>query len=303
LPLGEWADTRDTLHMWTQVVGKLKVECAPFLNQLWHTALHLTERGLTTQPIPYEAGAFQVDFDFIDHLLVIATADNARKVVPLYPRSVANFYAETMACLAALGIEITINTMPQELPTPVPFEQDTVHASYDAGAVERWWRILSSSARVMAKHRSWFVGKASPVQFFWGSFDLTATRHNGEPAPVAPGSGYIFRVAENEKNWAGGFWPGSGPVDYPAYYAYMVPQQDGLPEARIEPEAGFWSTDMREFLLPYEAVRTADDPEAALMTFLQSTYAASADLAGWDRERLELKAIPRPRRAAARDGS
>ncbi|MGH2614152.1 MAG: DUF5996 family protein [Thermomicrobiales bacterium] len=294
LPLDEWAATRDTLHMWTQVVGKLKVELSPFQNQLWHTALFLTARGLTTQPLPYAGGFLQTDFDFIDHNLVLLTSEGGRKVVPLYPRSVAHFYDETMHCLEALGIDVQIDTTPQEIPDPIPFETDTTHDSYDPHAVNRWWRIQLSSARVMWEHRTWFRGKASPVHWYWGSFDLAATRHNGEPADPPPG-GYIFRVAEDEKNWAGGFWTGSGPVNYPAFYAYMYPQPDGLPQASIDPETAFWSAEMREFLLPYDAVRTADDPDAALMSFLQSTYAAGADLAGWDRDRLELKEIPRPR--------
>jgi hypothetical protein len=294
LPLDEWSATRDTLHMWTQVAGKLKVELAPFQNELWHTALLLTPRGLITGMLPYEDGALQADFDFIDHNFTLLTSDGGRKAIPLYPRSVAHFYDETMGCLEALGIAVQIDPMPQELPNPIPFDKDTTHDSYDPHAVNRWWRILVSSARVMAEHRSWFRGKASPVHWFWGSFDLAATRHSGKPADPPPG-GYIYRVAEDEENWAGGFWPGSGPVDYPAYYAYVYPQPDGLPEAAIEPDAGFWSSEMREFLLPYDAVRTADDPEGALMAFLQSTYVAGAELGGWDRERLEFAEIPKPR--------
>jgi Family of unknown function (DUF5996) len=295
LPHDAWAETRETLHMWTQIVGKLNVELAPFQNQLWHTALHLTARGLTTRPLPYGGSVFQVDFDFVDHNLAIDTGEGARKLMPLYPRSVAHFYDELMSCLRALGIDVRINTTPQEVPNPVPFEEDTIHASYDPHAVDRWWRIVTSTSQVMWEHRAWFRGKASPVHWYWGSFDLTATRHNGEPAAPPPGGGYIYRVAEDEKNWAAGFWPGSGSIDYPAFYAYMYPQPDGLAEAALAPEAAFWSAEMREFLLPYDAVRAADDPEAALMDFLQSTYVVSADLAGWDRERLELKEIPKPR--------
>ena len=295
LPLAEWVATRDTLHLWTQIIGKLKVELSPFQNQLWHVAFALTARGLTTQPIPFAAGIFQADFDFCDHHLTLTTSRGAHKVIPLYPRSVAHFYAEVMACLEALDVAVQIDTMPQEVPAPIPFEQDTVHDSYDPHAVNRWWRALSSSARVMWEHRTWFTGKASPVHFYWGAFDLTATRHNGEKASVPPRSGYIYRVAENEKNWAAGFWTGGGPVDYPVYYAYMVPRPDGFADARVAPEAAFWSIDLGEFLLPYDAVRTAEDPEATLMAFLQSTYATGADLAGWDRARLELQEIPRPR--------
>jgi hypothetical protein len=282
--------------MWTQIVGKLKVERSPFLNQFWQTALHLTARGLTTQPIPRaDGGVFQVDFDFIDHNLIIVTDSGGNKTIPLYPRTVASFYEETLACLAALGIAIQIDPMPQEIPDPIPFPDDTTHHSYDPDAVHRWWRILTSSASVMWQQRAWFVGKASPVQFFWGTFDLSATRYNGDPAPVPPDKSYLYRVAENEANWAAGFWPGSGAVDYPAYYAYMVPPPDGLSAASIEPDAASWSAEMGEFLLPYEAVRTAADPAGTLLAFLQSTYAASADLAGWDREALEIREIPRPR--------
>jgi hypothetical protein len=295
LPLAEWSATRDTLHLWTQIVGKLKVELAPFQNQLWHTALALTARGLTTGPLPAGGDVFQADFDFVDHHLTFLTGEGGRKVIPLYPRSVANFYDEAMACLEALGIEVHIDTTPQELPEPIPFPEDTVHDSYDPAAVNRWWRATTSASRVLWEHRTWFVGKASPVHFFWGAFDLTATRHNGDPAPPHPERGYIYRVAEDEANWAGGFWPGSGPVDEPAFYAYMVPQPDGLPEAKIAPNGAFWLAEMGEFLLPYDAVRTADDPEATLFAFLQSSYAASADLAGWDRATLELKEIPHPR--------
>lgn len=295
LPLDQWIETRDTLQLWTQIAGKLKVELAPFQNQLWHTALHLTERGLTTGPLPYGEGSLQADFDFSAHHLAITTSKGEGKVVPLSPRSVASFYEEVMASLNALGVAVQLNTLPQEIPDPIPFAEDTVHASYDPEAVERWWRAVSSSARVMWQHRSRFVGKASPVHFFWGAFDLTATRHNGESTPVAPGSGYIHRVAENEKNWAGGFWTGGGSTNYPVYYAYMVPKPDGFEEALVRPAEALWSTELGEFVLPYEAVRSADDPVATLLAFLESTYASSADLAGWDRERLEIREIPRPR--------
>jgi hypothetical protein len=295
LPLEEWSATRDTLHLWTQIAGKLKVELAPFQNQLWQTALHLTARGLTTQPIPYARGVFQADFDFLHHHLTLVSSEGGRKAIPLYPRSVAHFYDETMACLEALGIDVRLDTMPQELPDPIPLDQDTVHDSYDPHAVNRWWRIVTSSARVMWRHRAWFRGKASPVHWYWGSFDLNATRHSGRPAQPPPNGGYLMRVAEDEENWAAGFWPGSGPIDYPAFYAYVYPQPDVLPEAAIEPETAFWSTEMREFILPYDAVRTAADPEDALLRFLQSSYAAGAELAGWDRERLEYQQIPRPR--------
>ena len=294
LPLDAWAPTRDTLHLWTQIAGKLKVELAPFQNELWHTALQLTARGLTTGALPTPNGALQADFDFVDHHFILATGDGGRKTIPLYPRTVAHFYDETRACLEALGVPVQIDPMPQELPDPIPFDKDTTHDSYEPLPVARWHRILLSAAHVMAEHRRWFRGKASPVHWYWGSFDLAATRHSGRPADPPPG-GYIFRVAEDEENWAAGFWPGSGPVDYPAFYAYVYPQPDGYPEAAVEPDAAFWSAEMREFLLPYDAVRTADDPEAALTAFLQSSYVAGAELASWDRARLEFAEIPKPR--------
>ena len=295
LPLAEWRATYDTLRLWTQIVGKLKVELSPFQNQLWQTALQLTARGLTTLPLPYAGGVFQADFDFIDHHLHLVTSEGATKSIPLYPRSVAHFYDETVACLEALGVEVRINPTPQELPDPIPLDKDTTHDSYDALAVNRWWRIVSSSARVMWEHRAWYRGKASPVHWYWGSFDLNATRHSSRPAQPPPHGGYLLRVAEDEENWAAGFWPGSGPIDYPAFYAYVYPQPDGMPQARVEPEAAFWSAEMRELILPYDAVRTTADPEAALLTFLESSYVAGAELAGWDRERLEYQEIPRPR--------
>lgn len=294
LPFREWSATRETLHMWTQVIGKLKVELSPFQNHFWHTALHLTSRGLTTLPVPCRRGALQADFDFIDHNLVLTTTEGGRKIVPLYPRSVADFYRETMDCLGVLGIRVRLNTLPQEVPNPIPFEADTKHGSYDAAAVGRWFRILTSTSRVMWEHRTWFVGKASPVHFFWGSFDLTSTRHNGDCAPITPGKGYVYRYAENEANWAGGFWPGSAPIEYPAFYAYVVPEPKGLPEAAVAPARARWVPELRQFILPYEAVRTADEPERALMAFLESTYVAGVSLSGWDRRRLELDEIPRP---------
>lgn len=295
LDLNEWRATKDTLHLWTQVVGKLKVELAPFENHLWHTALTLTARGLTTGPLPLAHDVLQADFDFLDHHLTLSTGRGGRKAVPLYPRPVALFYAEVMGCLAALGAPVALNTMPQELPDAIPFDQDTVHESYDADAVARWWRILQSSSQVMSEHRRWFTGKASPVLFYWGSFDLATARYNGVPCAPPKGGGYLFRVAECETNWTAGFWPGSGAAPYAAFYAYAYPQPAGIEQAAVQPERAFWSSEMREFLLPYEDVRTLPDPDAAFRAFLESTYDAAANLSGWDRRLLELKAIPAPR--------
>ncbi len=295
LDLDEWRATKDTLQLWTQIVGKLKVQLAPFENHLWHTALTLTARGLTTGPLPIGHEVLQADFDFLDHNLTLSTGRGGRKVVPLYPRSVALFYAEVMACLAALGTPVAINPMPQELPDSIPFDQDTVHESYDANAVERWWRILQSTSQVLEEYRRWFTGKASPVLFYWGAFDLATARYNGVPCAPPKGSGFIFRVSECETNWTAGFWPGSGAAAFAAFYAYSYPQPVGIEQARVKPDDAFWSTEMREFLLPYEAMRNYPDPDAALRAFLESTYAAGADRSGWDRESLELKAIPAPR--------
>lgn len=290
----EWSDTRETLHLWTQIVGKLKVELAPFQNQLWHTALALTARGLTTGPLPYAEGAVQADFDFLAHQLTLQTSRGGFKSVPLYARSVANFYDEVFASLRALGIEVEIDPVSQELPQPIRCDLDTSNDSYDPDAVQRWWTILQSSARVMWRHRAHYTGKASPVHFYWGGFDLTATRHSGRPAPVKPDSGYIYRVAENEENWATGFWPGSGAIADAAYYAYLVPKPDGYEAAQVLPPAAYWSADMGEFILPYAAVRSAPDPDAMLWDFLQSTYVAGADLAKWDRAQLEIETLPEP---------
>ena len=295
LHLAEWRETRDTLHLWTQIVGKLKVALAPFENHLWHTGLTLTARGLTTGPLPVEHDVLQADFDFLDHNLILSTGRGGRKVIPLYPRSVAVFFAEMVGCLEALGTPVSINPMPQEIPDAIPFDQDSAHESYDARAAERWWRILQSTSQVLEEHRRWYTGKASPVLFYWGSFDLATARYNGVPCAPPKGGGYLFRVAECETNWAAGFWPGSGAANYSTFYAYAYPQPAGIEHAAVQPEHAFWSAEMREFLLPYEDVRTSADPDAALRSFLQSTYEAAADLSGWDRELLELKAIPTPR--------
>ena len=297
LELDQWRETRDTLHLWTQIAGKLKVELAPFQNQLWQTALTLTARGLTTGPLPAGDETLQADFDFIDHQFTLQTASGGRKSIPLYPRSVADFYGEVMGCLVALGTPVTIDTQPQEIPgDTTPLNEDSTHQSYDAAAAHRWWRIMLSSARVIEEHRQWFTGKTSSALFYWGSFDLSVARYNGAPcAPPALG-GYLRRVAECETNWTAGFWPGSGAISYPAYYAYAYPQPAGFEHAPVQPRGAAWNAEMGEYLLPYDDVRAAADPTAALRAFLQSTYEAAANLGGWDRSALEITQIPRPRR-------
>ena len=291
LPYEAWEDTLDTLHMWTQVVGKVKLALAPFLNEWWQVAFHITARGMTTGLIPYGDGAFTVDFDFIDHNLVVLTDDGGRKTLSLMPRSVADFYREFMAMLAALGIAVTIDPMPVEVPDPIPFDVDVGHASYDAGAVNRWWRIQVQTARVLQRYRSSFMGKSSPIGFFWGSFDLNATRFSGRPAPLPEGPRFA-QLAEDQENVACGFWPGNPsrpgqPASEPAFYASAYPQPDGFAEAPVQPEAAYFDSALGEFILPYEAARHAPQPETAVLQFFQSVYESAADLAGWDREGLE----------------
>jgi hypothetical protein len=287
LPLAEWSDTCDTLHMWTQIVGKVRLELSPFQNHWWHSTLFVSPRGLTTTAIPYGSGVFEIRFDFLDHVLVVETSGGTSKTVRLYPRTVADFYREVMATLASLGIDVKIYQMPMEVPNPIPFDQDTVHASYDPEYARRFWRVLMSTATVLGRFRSGFIGKASPVQFFWGSFDLAATRFSGRRAPERPGADAVTREAYSHEVISAGWWPGGGPVLGAAFYAYAAPAPPGLAKARIRPEGAFYSSDLSEFLLMYDHVRSAESPEAELLSFLQSTYETAADLAHWDRESLE----------------
>lgn len=295
LPYAEWADTAATLQLWTQIVGKIRMAKTPWLNHSWHVTLYVTARGLTTGPIPDEDRAFQIDFDFIDHVLWIRTSEGHYRQVMLRPIPVAEFYTEVMAALEQLDIVLTINTMPCELADCVPFEEDSTHASYDAEAVHRFWRALVAANDVMSRFRTGFIGKVSPVHFFWGSFDLAVTRFSGRKAPLHPGGvphlpNEVAAEAYSHEVSSAGFWPGSpGPVAYPAFYSYAYPAPDGFSAAKVKPEAAFFSKELGEFILPYEAVRTAADPDAVLMDFLQSTYDAAADLAKWDRAALECK--------------
>ena len=287
LPLAEWSDTCDTLHMWTQIVGKVRLDLSPFENHWWHSTLFVTPSGLTTTTIPYGSGAFEIRFDFLEHLLVIETSEGTAKTVRLYARSVADFYQEVMAALSALGIDVKIYHLPVEVPNPIPFDQDTVHASYDPEYARRFWRVLMSAATVLRRFRSGFIGKASPVQFFWGSFDLAATRFSGRRAPERPGADPVTREAYSHEVISAGWWPGGGGVSDAAFYAYAAPAPPGLAKARIRPERAFYSTGLSEFLLMYDDVRAAESPEAELFSFLQSTYETAAELAHWDRESLE----------------
>ena len=292
LPTAAWRETYETLHLWTQVVGKVRLARTPWLNHSWHVALYVTARGLTTSPIPDGVRTFQIDFDLIDHVLRISTSDGARRQLALAGQSVASFYSSVMADLAELGIDITIDEMPSELPEPIRFSEDNRHASYDPGAVRRFFQMLANADRVFKQFRTGFLGKASPVHFFWGSFDLAATRFSGRRAPRHPGgvrhlSDEVACEAYSHEVSSAGFWPGSGAIDYPAFYSYAYPEPEGFRAARVKPDAGFFSEAVGEFILPYDAVRTADDPDKALLDFLQSTYEAAANAAKWDREALE----------------
>ncbi len=292
LPTAAWRETCATLHLWTQIVGKIRLVRSPWLNHSWHVALYVTPRGLTTSPIPDGSRAFQIDFDFIDHVLRIATSDGGERQFALAGQSVASFYTTILATLAGLGIQLVIDDMPNELPEPTPFPQDTAHASYDAEAVRRFHQILVDSDRVFKQFRTGFIGKASPVHFFWGSFDLAVTRFSGRRAPAHPGGvphlpDSVAREAYSHEVSSAGFWPGSGAVDYPAFYSYAYPEPQGFRTATVKPAAAFFSGDLSEFVLPYDAVRTADNPDGTLLEFLQSTYEAAAVAAKWDRDALE----------------
>jgi hypothetical protein len=265
---------------------------SPWLNHSWHVALYVTVRGLTTSPIPWRTGSFQIDFDFIDHVLWLRTSEGHFRQVMLKPMSVAEFYQALMIALRELGIDVRITTMPCEIADCIPFEQDTRHAAYDADFANRFWRVLLAASDVFARFRTGFLGKASPVHFFWGSFDLAVTRFSGRLAPRHPGGvphlpDTVAQEAYSHEESSAGFWPGGGPVDYAAFYSYAYPAPEGFAAAKVRPAPAFFSKELGEFLLPYDAVRTARDPDAALMEFLQSTYDAAADLAKWDRNALE----------------
>jgi hypothetical protein len=299
LPYPAWRDTCETLHLWTQIVGKIRLARTPWLNHSWHVTLYVTARGLTTSAIPDGARSFQIDFDFVDHALRIASSDGGERQLPLVAQPVAEFYAATMAALASLGINVEIDEMPNELPDPIPFSDDRVHASYDRDAAHRFWQALRQVDRVFARFRTGFLGKSSPVHFFWGSFDLAVTRFSGRPAPPHPGGvphlpDIVAREAYSHEVSSAGFWPGGGGIEYPAFYSYAYPAPEGFAGRKVRPDAAFFSTTLGEFILPYDAVRTATEPEAALLDFLQSTYEAAADLAGWDRASLEC-ALGQPR--------
>lgn len=287
LPLDGWRDTYATLHMWSQIVGKVCLALTPLTNHFWNVAFHLTARGLATPPMNVGDALMTMTFDFIDHQLVIELSDGRVERIPLEPRSVAVFYRAFMDALGRLGIPVHIWPMPVEVPEPIPFERDTVHHSYDRAPVESFWRIMRAVEPVFERFRGDFVGKSSPVHFFWGSFDLAVTRFSGERAPARPGADSIMQEAYSHCVISHGFWPGGATLNEPAFYAYAVPEPDGLKVAGITPGTAYYDTNMSEFILPYEAVRTSASPALELDTFLRSTYDAAADLAGWDRAALE----------------
>lgn len=287
-----WKDTYATLHMWTQIVGKIRLAQTPWVNHSWHVTFYVTARGLTTSPIPHGARTFQIDFDFIDHQLLIQTSDGAIKTIALQPRSVADFYEELFANLAELGLDVKIHTTPNEVADAVPFERDHNHASYDAEYANRFWRALAQIDRVFKEFRAGFIGKCSPVHFFWGSFDLAVTRFSGRPAPEHPGgvpnlADRIAREAYSHEVSSCGFWPGGGPLPYPLFYAYAYPEPPGYSTMRLRPDGVTYNSAFREFVLSYDEVRLATSPDALLLDFLQSSYDAAANLGAWDRAAIE----------------
>jgi hypothetical protein len=286
LPYHAWKDTYATLHMWAQVVGKVALAQAPPINHSWGIAMYVTARGLATRPLPYGDRAFTIEFDFIGQRLLIRTSDGDERSLPLEPRSVAEFHRVLMETLRAMDLPVTIWTMPVEIPSPIRFEDDTVHHAYDPEFANRFWRILVQVDRVFAASRCGFVGKCSPIHFFWGSFDLAVTRFSGRRAPDREGPAFM-REAYSHEVISHGFWPGGDAVSEAVFYAYAVPEPPGLKEARVRPNASFYHGELNEFILPYSAVRTAASPDDAIIAFVESTYEQAATLAGWDRAALE----------------
>jgi hypothetical protein len=305
LPNTQWADTLETLHMWSQIVGKVRMGLSPWINHSWSVPLYVTSRGLTTSPIPYGGRTFEIDFDFVDHRLPIRVSDGQTTSLTLEPKSVAQFYDELLETLSELDIDVSIHPVPNEIAEPIPFPEDEVHRAYDPEHAHSLWGALVQSDRVMKAFRARFTGKVSPVHFFWGSFDLAVTRFSGREAPQHPGGipflpDEITREAYSHEVSSCGFWLGNRGAPDPIFYAYAYPTPEGFSESSVRPEAAFWLADLGEFVLPYEAVRTADSPDDALDAFFESTHAAAADLAGWDREHLEwqrdFRPLPRYRR-------
>jgi hypothetical protein len=287
LPYAAWKPTLDTLHMWTQVVGKVKLELTPFLNEWWNITFAVTARGLTTSTIPFGQRMFQVDFDFVDHSLSIQVTDGSSRSMRLLAQPVADFYREFMANLESLGIQVKINTHPVEVDNGIPFEQDRVHASYDPLSVNRCWRILVGVTRLLERYRTPFVGKSSPVQFWWGSFDLSTARFSGRPAPPRQWPTRWMSLGGQHEETLAGFWPGNERLPEPSFVAYTYPEPPGCRTAALQPDAAYFHPELAEFILPYERVRLADDPDQMILDFYRNTYEIGATLAGWDRAALE----------------
>jgi hypothetical protein len=292
LPFEEWKETCATLQMWTQIVGKIRLTQTPWVNHSWHVTLYLTARGLTTSPIPHGARTFEIDFDLIDHQLRIETCDGGTRQIALEPKSVAAFYGEVMAALTELGVPVRISRVPNEVDPAIPFDRDEKHASYDADYANRFWRVLVQADRIFKDFRARFIGKCSPVHFFWGSFDLAVTRFSGRPAPQHAGGiphlpDAVTREAYSHEVSSVGFWPGGAPMPQPVFYSYAYPEPPGFGEAKVGPKGAFYSETLHEWVLPYDDVQKADDPDAYLLEFLQSAYDAAATLGKWDRSALE----------------
>jgi len=302
LPYEKLRPTLETLHLWTQVAGKVRLACTPWLNHSWHATLYVSARGLTTGLIPHGALAFELEFDLISSVLVVRASDGGEGRIALAPRSVADFYAEVSATLARLGVPVAIDVHPNELPDPTPFPADTAAREYDGDCAHRYWRALVQCDRVLRKFRTRFLGKCSPVHLFWGSFDLAVTRFSGRPAPLHPGGiphlpDAVTREAYSHEVSSAGFWPGGGSIEHAAFYSYSYPTPAGFADAAVAPAQARFDPQLGEFLLPYDAVRTAADPDATLLGFLQTTYEAAATAANWDRAALECDEgrVGRPR--------
>jgi hypothetical protein len=291
LPFAEWKETCGTLHMWTQIVGKVRLALAPWTNHSWHVALYLTARGLTTSPIPFGTRVFEIRFDFVAHELRLLVSDGESKVIPLAPQTVAQFYHAVTGALRELGIEVQIGMTPNEVEDATPFDQDHKHAAYDPEYANRFWRVLLQSDRVFKEFRADFCGKCSPVHFFWGSFDLAVTRFSGRPAPPHPGGvphlpDAVAREAYSHEVSSLGFWPGSATMPEPIYYSYAYPAPKGFADAKVQPAAASYDPQLKEFVLPYDAVRQSAKPDQTLLEFARSTYDAASTLGKWDRDAL-----------------
>jgi hypothetical protein len=286
----EWKDTYSTLHMWMQVVGKIALAQAPHINHSWGVAFHVTPAGLATHLLPHDTRSFAIEFDFIEHQLIVRASDGTVRRHGLTNQSVADFYRAVMDLMQGMDLGVRVWSMPVEIPDPIRFEDDTIHHTYDPAAAHRCWQILARIAPVFAERRADFLGKTSPVHFFWGSFDLAVSRFSGRPAPARDGPAFT-REAYSHEVISHGFWPGSGPVLEPAFYAYAVPEPKALKEAAVQPSAAYYHRELGEFILPYAAVRTAPDPAADISAFIDSTYERAATLGGWDRAALERRGV------------